>query len=262
MKKVYIASPYTLGDVAVNVKTQMDMADKLMDLGFVPFVPLYSHFQHMAHPRPYKDWIALDLEWVEICDYVLRLPGESSGADGEVRHAEKLNIPIFYSLEELLNTKKMKYKIAYPHEYLFNGGKMTELMILKHLKKKGLADNTGVYVMTSHLLEEYGIFLMGGTKIGDYDVRYMSINKDFPIENEFLFTELYNFSNAKINIGLLVGAENCAYSFFYDLDTKKVRLVKHIYGTEEASIDFDSFPEFFELIKTCDYVNKLELLTV
>lgn len=55
--KVYIASPYTLGDVAVNVKIQMDMADKLMNNGFIPFTPLYSHFQHMAHPRPYSDWM-------------------------------------------------------------------------------------------------------------------------------------------------------------------------------------------------------------
>lgn len=40
MVKVYVASPYTLGDVAVNVKAQMDAADKLISLGFAPFVPL------------------------------------------------------------------------------------------------------------------------------------------------------------------------------------------------------------------------------
>jgi len=101
MIKVYIASPYTLGDVAINVKRQMDMADQLMNLGFAPFVPLYSHFQHMAHPRPYADWIKLDLEWVEVCDCVLRLSGESSGADGEVLYARELNKNIFYSLDAL-----------------------------------------------------------------------------------------------------------------------------------------------------------------
>jgi len=101
MIKVYIASPYTLGDVAVNVKAQLDMANVLMDKGFAPFAPLYSHFQHMAHPRPYQDWIELDLVWVEVCDCVLRLPGESSGADGEVKHAEELGIKTYYSVEEL-----------------------------------------------------------------------------------------------------------------------------------------------------------------
>lgn len=101
MKKVYIASPYTKGDVAVNVKVQIDMADKLMDNGFIPFVPLYSHFQHMAHPRDHREWMILDLEWLKVCDYVLRLKGESKGADEEVALAISLNIPIFYSLEEL-----------------------------------------------------------------------------------------------------------------------------------------------------------------
>jgi hypothetical protein len=99
--KVYIASPYTLGDVAVNVKRQITTADYLMDLGYAPFVPLYSHFQHMFHPRPYTDWIDIDLEWVKVCDYVLRLDGESSGADGEVALAVSLGIPVVYNIEEL-----------------------------------------------------------------------------------------------------------------------------------------------------------------
>lgn len=99
--KVYIASPYTLGDVAVNVKDQIDCADELMNMGFVPFVPLLSHFQHMIHPRVYTDWIDIDMEWIPSCDCILRLPGESSGADGEVKEAEKLGIPVFYSVGEL-----------------------------------------------------------------------------------------------------------------------------------------------------------------
>jgi len=101
MIKVYIASPYTLGDIAVNVKYQLDIANELMDYNFCPFVPLYSHFQHMAHPRPYQDWIKIDLEWVKVCDCLLRVGGESKGADGEVEFAEQLNIPVFYSIDEL-----------------------------------------------------------------------------------------------------------------------------------------------------------------
>ena len=105
MKKVYIASPYTIGDVAVNVKRQMDVADKLMNEGFAPFAPLYSHFQHMAHPRPYKDWIEVDKTWVLACDCVLRLDGESEGADLEVRLAEQNEIPVFYSIKDLLEAQ-------------------------------------------------------------------------------------------------------------------------------------------------------------
>src|SRR5580693_1616163 len=93
--RVYIASPYTKGDVAINVKAQLDAVDTLMSLGYYPFAPLYSHFQHMAHPRPYKDWIEADLVWVSVCDAMLRLPGESSGADNEVKVAKELGIPVF-----------------------------------------------------------------------------------------------------------------------------------------------------------------------
>lgn len=111
MIKVYIASPYTLGDVAVNVKRQIDAVDELMNKGFAPFAPLYSHFQHMAHPRPYKDWTDIDLVWVGVCDCVLRLDGESMGADSEVEFAKTFNIPIFYSFNELYSYFEYTNKI-------------------------------------------------------------------------------------------------------------------------------------------------------
>jgi hypothetical protein len=99
--KVFISSPYTKGDGAVNVRRQIDAVDALMNNGFAPFAPLYSHFQHLVHPRPYHDWIDIDLFWVGECDCVLRLYGESKGADMETEHAHKLGKPIFYSLDEL-----------------------------------------------------------------------------------------------------------------------------------------------------------------
>lgn len=106
MIKVYIASPYTLGDIAVNVKFQMDIADVLIEFGFAPYVPLYSHFQHMAHPRPYDDWVKLDLAWVEVCDCLLRVGGESPGADNEVKYAKKLGKKIFHSTLEVIEFYK------------------------------------------------------------------------------------------------------------------------------------------------------------
>lgn len=102
MKKIYIASQYTVGDAAVNVRRQMDAADQLITLGFAPFVPLMSHFQHMVHPRDYNDWIRLDQDWILSCDVLLRLPGGPSvGADLEVAWAKKNGIPVVYSIEEL-----------------------------------------------------------------------------------------------------------------------------------------------------------------
>jgi len=101
MKIVYIASPYTVGDVAVNVKTQMDTADSLIEKGYCPIAPLLSHFLHINKPRPYEDWTKMDMALVRVSDYVLRLPGESRGADAEVELAKSLKIPVVYNIGSL-----------------------------------------------------------------------------------------------------------------------------------------------------------------
>ena len=96
-KSIYIASPYTLGDVAQNVRAQQDVFNWLRDAGYMPFAPLLSHFQHITHPRPHEDWMEYDLHWLEACDAVIRLVGESAGADQETAHAESLGIPVIYA---------------------------------------------------------------------------------------------------------------------------------------------------------------------
>ena len=76
---VYIASPYTKGDVSINVHFQCKIFDELMDDGIVfPVVPLWSHFQHTIFPRH-----------------------DSSGADGEVEEFKRLGKPVFFSKSEL-----------------------------------------------------------------------------------------------------------------------------------------------------------------
>lgn len=102
MKKVFIAGPYTLGDIGVNVKNHMITFDALCNYGFAPFNPLLFHFQHIMHPRSYNDWTKIDNEYLLICDAVLRLPGKSLGADNEVKLAHTANIPVFYTIEKLI----------------------------------------------------------------------------------------------------------------------------------------------------------------
>jgi hypothetical protein len=103
-RTVYIASPYSIGDAAVNVRVQIDAANELMDKGFIPYAPLMSHFHHFVHPRSHAEWMRIDLVWVSMCDCLLRLPGESDGADREVRYAESLGKPVFYGIKELMET--------------------------------------------------------------------------------------------------------------------------------------------------------------
>lgn len=110
---VYIASPYTKGDVAINTRFQMQVFDELMNDGVVwPVVPLWSHFQHILFPRHYQDWIDYDLALLHLYDACLRLnatcpslptylQSDSSGADGEVKAFREMQKPVFFTKEEL-----------------------------------------------------------------------------------------------------------------------------------------------------------------
>ena len=102
IKVVYIASPYTLGDVAANVAEQMRVAHLLLDLGFCPISPLLTHFLHIYRQRPYEEWMAMDMTLLRRADAVLRLPGESPGADREVEEAKREGIPTFFDTDELV----------------------------------------------------------------------------------------------------------------------------------------------------------------
>ena len=102
MITVYIASPYTKGDKLENVNKSFDVALELIDLGFAPYAPLYSHYLEERSPHPYEIWTTLDNEWVSRCDCLLRLSGESSGADKEVELAKEIQIPVFYFISDLI----------------------------------------------------------------------------------------------------------------------------------------------------------------
>ncbi|MBU2118671.1 MAG: DUF4406 domain-containing protein, partial [Alphaproteobacteria bacterium] len=99
MVKVYLASAYSIGDPATNVRRQMEAADELITLGYAPYVPLLSHFLHIYSPKAYHVWIALDLEWLPLCDCLLRLGGpKSSGADAEETEARNRGMRVFHSV--------------------------------------------------------------------------------------------------------------------------------------------------------------------
>lgn len=99
--RIYIAGPYTQGDVAQNVKTAISEGDYLARFGHVVFIPHLTHFWHMVHAHEYEFWMNQDLAWLEVCDAVLRLPGESQGADREVEAAKAAGKPIYYSVFEV-----------------------------------------------------------------------------------------------------------------------------------------------------------------
>ena len=101
MKVIYISSPYTKGDQGENVAVQIKALHRIMDLGGCPIAPLIYHFAHITRQRTYEEWMDIDLELVRRADAVLRLPGESAGADREVALANELGKPVFTSWDAL-----------------------------------------------------------------------------------------------------------------------------------------------------------------
>ncbi len=98
---VYVAAPYTKGDVVENVRAAVLAGQALWERGYFPYIPHLTHFQHMICPQPYEHWLEFDLYPLLKCDILLRLPGESSGADKEVAVADEHLIEVVYGIDEL-----------------------------------------------------------------------------------------------------------------------------------------------------------------
>jgi hypothetical protein len=98
MKKIYIAGPYTKGDVAVNVHEAIDAGDYLSRFGWDPIIPHLTHFWHLLFPHPIEFWYEYDIRRLRECDALLRLEGDSVGADKEVEIALQMGIPVYYGL--------------------------------------------------------------------------------------------------------------------------------------------------------------------
>jgi hypothetical protein len=100
--KIYVAGPYTKPDPCINTHNAIKVADRLLELGYVPHIPHLTHFWHTVSPKPYNLWLQYDAHWVLVCDVVLRLSGESTGADGEVKLAQENGKPVVHSIDELV----------------------------------------------------------------------------------------------------------------------------------------------------------------
>lgn len=99
--RICIVGPIRSGDSPLNIRNAVLAADALLAMGHLPFVPHLCWFWKYLTARDEEDFIAYSMAWLEQCEAVLRLPGESSGADGEVARARELGLPVYYALGEV-----------------------------------------------------------------------------------------------------------------------------------------------------------------
>jgi hypothetical protein len=98
---VYLAAPYS-SDPVGNTRQAIESGMDLWQSGLVAVViPHLSLLSDLVRPMPSADWYRFDLDIVEHCDAVLRLGGDSTGADVEVDCAHQHGIPVFTERADL-----------------------------------------------------------------------------------------------------------------------------------------------------------------
>ena len=102
MEYIYIAGPYTKDDPITNTANAIKAADILAEKGYIPFIPHLTMLWHLLSPHEIDFWYEYDMGWLKKCNALLRLPGESPGADKEVSMAFALKMPVYLSVEDLL----------------------------------------------------------------------------------------------------------------------------------------------------------------
>jgi nucleoside 2-deoxyribosyltransferase len=103
---VYIAGPYTAPDarrIEQNIRRAEDVAYQLLDLRVMPLCPHTNTRWMVADPTLAAWMYPATLELMRRCDAVLFIEGwqRSSGAQGERTEAMRLNMPVFFSIDEL-----------------------------------------------------------------------------------------------------------------------------------------------------------------
>jgi hypothetical protein len=92
--RIYVAGPYSMGNMFLNLRQAMAAADLLLDAGASPYLPHLTHHWDQRYPHTYETWMQLGLAWVEASDALYRIHGSSPGADREEARAVELGLPV------------------------------------------------------------------------------------------------------------------------------------------------------------------------
>jgi len=106
MKVVYIAGPFrapTAWGIAENIRVAERIGYQVASVGCMPLIP-HANTAHFHGEFADQFWLDGTLELMRRCDAVLLGPGwsDSSGAREEKRVAEEMELPIFYTLNAMI----------------------------------------------------------------------------------------------------------------------------------------------------------------
>lgn len=96
-------------DYLYNLREMIRWSNKTYFAGFDPFCPALDHqfFMQLQNGEHITEKMIkrYSKSWLEVCDAMLLTPGwkSSAGTSAEIKFCEEHNIPIFETLEELVN---------------------------------------------------------------------------------------------------------------------------------------------------------------
>lgn len=123
--RIYVAGPmrgeyddHQEGYIACGIMAGRE----LIKAGFQPFIPHLSHYVDSDNILGVETWLEMDLVWISLCHAVLRLSGDSKGADAEVAFAQENNIPVYYDIDKLKLSPPMQGDTRF-HQLLARAGR-------------------------------------------------------------------------------------------------------------------------------------------
>jgi len=114
-KRIYVAGPYSADNVIQileNIRIGQRVSVEVLLAGFAPFCPWLDYqFQLMLRPGEkltVHDYYEYSMAWVDVSHAMLVLPGweHSTGTLAEIERAKEVNIPIYYSMEEMVENER------------------------------------------------------------------------------------------------------------------------------------------------------------
>jgi uncharacterized protein YbaR (Trm112 family) len=100
--RVYISAPLNTGNMIANIRRACIVAKQLISMGHSPYVPHLFPFLDLFADKDYETWMRVVMEYLGVCDAMIRLDGESPGADREERFAQEKHIPVYLGIKSFL----------------------------------------------------------------------------------------------------------------------------------------------------------------
>ncbi len=128
MLKVFISGPIDTpppGDQKQYIEKAMKAAYELSERGFAVYLPHAMWFvdryaEGMRWQPLGRRNMPQSTEWLKLCDMILRIPGVSYGALREEEIARECKIPIYTSVEDLIQAveeEREETKLSYSERY-------------------------------------------------------------------------------------------------------------------------------------------------